>query len=160
MSCVWGVVIVSRYNPLLLPRIAPLSQSGMLVHQSVLFSGQASFFFFPLWACCWLLSSGCRLQHLRCCPLFGFVLRRYLGMGVRGKWSWQADLSGWLTAGLTFSSNEFTRKSLFSGSFAWISVSFSLFFPFSWYLRYHTAFQLRKALWMCQVAHNQSEWTL
>lgn len=38
MSClrVWGVVIVSRYNPLLLPPIAPLSQ---LVHRSVLFSG-------------------------------------------------------------------------------------------------------------------------
>lgn len=32
------------------------------------------------------------------------------------------------TAGLTFSSNEFTRKSLFSGSFAWTSVSFSVFF--------------------------------
>lgn len=37
--CVWDVVIVSRSNPLLLPRVAPLSQSGVLVHQSVLFTG-------------------------------------------------------------------------------------------------------------------------
>lgn len=39
MSCVCDVVIVSRSNPLLLPRVAPLSQSGLLVHQSVLFTG-------------------------------------------------------------------------------------------------------------------------
>lgn len=32
------------------------------------------------------------------------------------------------TAGLTFLSNEFTRKSLFSGSFAWISCLLFTFF--------------------------------
>lgn len=82
------LLLFAAITPLLLPLIAPLSQSGNAC-STKRFVQWLGFFFFYLRASCLLL-------HLRCCPLWGFVLSMYFGMSVWGKWPWQADL-GWLT---------------------------------------------------------------